>query len=83
METQDDTWIEDAKARGLDGVLRVCLDALAPFGVLGAQVLWLLQPVSGLIGWHRALGALAHALEDPEAWADLRARLDEPESSDQ
>jgi len=40
-------WIQRARANGWAAPLRLTLDALEPFGPLGAQLLWVLQPTLG------------------------------------
>jgi hypothetical protein len=77
METQPSDWIQHAKARGWDDALSVALDALEPLGVVGAQVLWVLQPALGLFIARKALSALAEALEEPGGIDRLRKQLDD------
>ena len=69
-------WIIRAKNRGFDGALTLLLDALAPLGPLGAQILWVMQPLSGWFGWDDAIGGLAEALEAPDGIERLRQRLE-------
>ena len=69
-------WITQAKSRGLSGALEVFLDLLEPLSPLGAQVLWILQPVSGLLGWQKAVGEIAKLLEEPNGMEQLRHRLE-------
>lgn len=70
-------WVEAIKARELTGMFRFLLDALAPLGPLSAQLLYVMQPISGMFGWRGAVGDLARALEDPDDLDALRRRLDE------
>ena len=70
-------WIDRVKLRGMGGLLRALLDALAPLGPLGAQVLWFAQPVSGWFGWRALVGDLAEVLEEPGGIDRLRQYLDE------
>jgi len=70
-------WIEQAKARGLAQPLCIALDALEPLGPVGAQLLWVVQPVAGLIGGREMIGGLAEALEAPGGVEQLRRLLDE------
>jgi hypothetical protein len=70
-------WIDRAKQRGLGGALNIMFDALEPIGPLGAQILWVIQPVSGLFGWRGAIGALAESLEDPDGVEMMRRRLND------
>jgi hypothetical protein len=73
----DDTWIKNLKARGLAAPLSTALDLLEPLGPVGAQILWIAQPLSALVGASGWVGGLAEALEYPEGIAQLRQRLDE------
>lgn len=73
---EDSRWIEQARARGLDGPLRVALDVLAPLGPLGAQVLWAAQPALAAFGLWEAAAHLASALEEPDGVEQLRRWLD-------
>jgi hypothetical protein len=70
-------WIDEIRARGLTDALRVALDALEPLGPVGAQLLWVVQPVSGLVGGREIMGKLAEALEEPGGVERLRQLLDE------
>lgn len=70
-------WIEQAKVRGLAQPLRIMLDVLEPLGPLGAQLLWVAQPVAGLVGGREMLGELAEALEKPGGVDHLRHLLDD------
>jgi hypothetical protein len=45
--------------------------------VVGAQVLWVLQPALGLFIARKALSALAEALEEPGGIDRLRKQLDD------
>ncbi len=66
----------------MGGFARLLLDIAAPFGVIGAQVLWIMQPVATLFGKGQAMGDFATWLEDPNSLRDLRAHLDANQSSD-
>jgi hypothetical protein len=72
-ESQD--WIESLRARGWGHTLNLALDVLEPLGPLGAQMLWVTQPVLGLVVNRAALGELAHYLETPGGIARLRQQL--------
>lgn len=76
-EQHEPDWIDDVHARGLGGALRVALDALAPLGPLGAQLLYIAQPTLGLFGLREAAHDIALALEDPGGLDAIRARLDD------
>ena len=68
-------WLENIKARGMGDTLITVLDVLEPIGPLGAQVLWLAQPLLGVFGWHKVTGEIANALEEPGGVENLRQRL--------
>jgi len=72
-------WIEAAQRRNLTGAVRLTLIALAPLGVLGAQVLYIAQPMAAVFGAHRAVGDIARALEAPEGLRHLLDALDDAE----
>lgn len=72
-------WIQQVHSRGLGQACCTVLDVLEPFGPLGAQMLWVAQPTTRLIGrdwWGEALAELATALEEPGGVARLRQRLE-------
>jgi hypothetical protein len=69
-------WVEQAKARGLGHALSVALDVLEPLGPLGAQLLWVAQPVLGIMVSRSALGSVAQALEEPGGIDRLRQQLE-------
>jgi hypothetical protein len=73
-------WIQTVKTRGLEGALRLTLDVLEPFGALGANALWTLQPLLGVFLPSAMLGDIARALETPAHLAALRAALDEADT---
>ena len=77
QETESQDWINAVKARGWGSALTLALDALEPLGPLGAQLLWVTQPVLGLIVNRAALGDLAQRLETPGGIALLRQMLEE------
>ena len=64
------------QARGLAGAAAL-LDAFEPLTVLGAQALWVAQPIAGLASpsWRAVAGDLAAALETPEGVRALCAAL--------
>ncbi|MBZ0300392.1 MAG: hypothetical protein K8J31_11645 [Anaerolineae bacterium] len=70
-------WIQQVKTRGLAAPLRVLLDVLEPLGPLGAQVLYVAQPASALLGAADTVAQLAEALEEPGGVERLRRLLDE------
>ena len=70
-------WIQHVKARGLGDALSTALDVLEPLGPLGAQALWVAQPVLGLVIAHDVLDDLAEALEAPGGVERLRQLLED------
>jgi len=75
-------WIAAARERGLTGALDVILDVLEPIGPLGAQVLYIVQPISGVLGWRQAVGDIATALEEPGGVDALRRALHTDDTPD-
>jgi hypothetical protein len=75
--THPPEWIRQAQARGLGHALSLALDVLAPLGPFGAQMVWIAQPVLGLVVGRAALDDLARALEQPGGVDTLRSYLDE------
>ena len=74
--TPHTTWIDRAEARGMGGMIRLLIDIATPFSIIGAQVLWIMQPLATLFGKGSAIGDLAKWLEQPDSLRGLRARLD-------
>ena len=72
-------WIEQVKSRDLGDAVSLMLDILEPVGPISAQVLWVIQPVSGIFGWHDAVGDIAEALEEPGGIDRLRHELRDDE----
>jgi hypothetical protein len=70
-------WVSAIKARGWTNAALTLLDALEPLGALGAQVLFVAQPIAGAFGARESLRALADALETPHGIAALRAALED------
>lgn len=71
-------WVDHIKARGLTGAVSFALDALEPLGPLGAQMIWIAQPLFGVFGGENArhaIGDIAEALESPEGVEAIRQRL--------
>lgn len=71
-------WILAARTRGWGDILRAAIDALEPLGPLGAQLIWVSQPLLGLVVGRGLLAGLAAALETPDELAALRETLDQP-----
>lgn len=70
-------WIQRVKAHGLGDMLSTALDILEPLAPLGAQALWVAQPILGLLVAHDVLADLAQALEEPGGLEQLRQMLEE------
>ncbi|MBZ0278527.1 MAG: hypothetical protein K8I60_20435 [Anaerolineae bacterium] len=70
-------WIAYAKAQGWGGAVTLALDALEPLGPLGAQLLWITQPVLGLAINRDVVADLAQMLETPGGIEALRRQLDD------
>jgi len=77
MEEPTNDWIEEIKARGLDGAVLTALDLLAPLGAIAAQLLHVVHPASRLVNWQSHVAQLADLLENPEAIDALRRRLEQ------
>lgn len=78
--TTDGGWLAQVKGRDLDGALDLALNALAPLGPLGAQLLYVAQPLLGMIGgsmWRDAAAGIAEALEAPGGVEALKAQLED------
>ncbi len=60
----------------LHGLLTALLDAAEPLGPLGAQVIWIAQPVLGLFVPRPEIDALARLLDAPGGMAWLNAQLE-------
>lgn len=72
-----DNWVADIKARGWTRAISLMLDAIEPFGALGAQALYVAQPAMSVFGLGETVRGLASALESPQGIAELRAALEE------
>lgn len=74
--------IERLKRAGLGDALLTALDVIEPVGAIGAQVLYITQPMTRLLGDRRAeTTALAHLLETPEGIQTLRQMLETDEAA--
>lgn len=69
------SWSRRLHALRLTGLAGVLLDVAAPLSPLGAALLWIGQPVLGLVAPRDDVAWLARLLEDPEGAAWLRDRL--------
>ena len=72
--------IERLKRAGLGDALLTALDVIEPIGAIGAQVLYVTQPMARLLGDYRSeTTALAQLLETPEGIQTLRQMLETAE----
>lgn len=76
-ENETHAWIQAAHRRKLTGAVRLTLTALEPLGVLGAQFIYIAQPMAAIFGAHQALGDIARALEEPDGVRRLLDSLDD------
>jgi hypothetical protein len=70
-------WAQQIQARGLGHALSVALDVLEPLGPLGAQLLWVAQPLLGVFIKPETLTSMAETLEAPDRLEALRQYLEE------
>jgi hypothetical protein len=77
----NDEWLNEIKARNLDGTLLTVLDLVEPFAPLAAGMLWMLQPAAGWFGGRHLMGNLANALEDPAELTRIRKALEKSSNS--
>jgi hypothetical protein len=75
MNQRVHTWAQQAKVRGLAQPLEFALGVLAPLGIIGAQVIYVMQPAFSLFGLRDALTEIAQMLESPDELEALRAQL--------
>jgi hypothetical protein len=61
-----DGWAQKLHRWGLDGFVASLLEAAGPLTVLGAQVVYILQPLFGRRASGRGMNMLAEMLEEPE-----------------
>ena len=58
-------WVRQIQARGLGDALGVALDVLEPLGILGAQLVWVAQPVLEVWFNRDIVRSIAQTLETP------------------
>ena len=75
-------WIQQARDNGWETPLRLTLDVLEPFGVLGAQMIWVLQPTLGFFIPSDLLRDLAQTLQEPGGIQAVRVQLDTTDEND-
>lgn len=69
-------WIAQIKTRKLHHIVTLLLDVLEPVSPLSAQVLWIIQPAGSMLGWRKAIGEIAEALEEPGGVERIRRALE-------
>lgn len=70
-------WVQQVRQRGLSNALGVALDVIEPFGPLGAQLLWVAQPLLGMVVSRDVLDSMAQTLEEPDGIERLRQALED------
>lgn len=68
------TWEDRIEEAGLDGIVYTILDAAQPLIPLLAQLIWLSQPVFGMIGHYESVGTLAEMLYSPGEFRQDRTK---------
>ena len=76
-KTNTQTLINAVKSRGWQNASRTVLDVIEPIAPLVSQLLWVLQPISNVIGARDTIGELAETLDTPEGIEHLRNQLDD------
>ena len=69
-------WVQQIQARGLGDALGIALDVLEPLGILGAQLIWVAQPVLGVWFNRDTVREIAQMLETPEEVEQIRRFLE-------
>ena len=69
-------WVKKIQARGLGDALGLALDVLEPLGVLGAQLIWVAQPVLGVWFKRDTVRSIAQTLETPGEVEQIRHFLE-------
>ena len=69
-------WVTQLQARGLGDALGLALDVLEPLGVVGAQLIWVAQPVLGVWFNRDLVRSIAQTLETPGEVEHIRHFLE-------
>jgi hypothetical protein len=64
-------WLDHS---GMEGLVIIFLEGIRPFGLLGAQVAYILSPFLDPIGV--PMQELAQILEDPDVYKEFSRRID-------
>lgn len=78
LETTLARWRERLHQRGLTGAVDALLTAAAPLAPLGAQLLYIAEPVLGLLNQRPTVTRWATLLEEPGSIDWLRDQLTQP-----
>ena len=70
-------WVTQLQARGLGDALGLALDVLEPLGVLGAQLIWVAQPVLAVWFNRDTVRSIAQTLETPAEVEHIRHFLEQ------
>ena len=70
-------WVKQLQARGLGDALGLALDVFEPLGVLGAQLIWVAQPVLGVWFNRDTVRNIAQTLETPGEVEQIRHFLEQ------
>ncbi len=73
-------WAKTLQQWGVNDWLATVLEAAGPFSILGAQMVYLCQPLLGKVVSPASLDALAQMLEEPEQTGVLVHLLRQPEA---
>lgn len=68
---------ERARRWGVAGLVGALLEGIRPIAFLGGQALWVAQPALGLMMDTEKVAEYAHLLEQADALALLRTRLED------
>lgn len=75
-EHEDYEWIHSVKQTGLGDFLYMAVKVLAPLGPIGAQLLFVAEPLAGLAFDRKIIRDIANALEEPEHIKHLQEQLE-------
>ena len=75
LEETVNRWRTRIEELGVGGIVDTLLVAFAPFAPIGAQLLYIAQPVAGLIVERNTISRWATLLEEPDGIEWLRVQL--------
>lgn len=79
-QSQPPEWVTQLQTRGLGDALSLALDVLEPLGVLGAQLIWVAQPILGVWFNRDTVQNIAQTLETPGEVEQIRHFLEHPQN---